>query len=143
MEAIQSDGRPTLEEMYLRIAEVVATRSTCHRLKVGCVITNAEMTTVWSIGYNGNARGLPNGCTNPDQPGNCGCDLHAEINALIKAPYHEGDLVLFCTHTPCRACAKAIINSQVKKVFCGQAYRSLEGVELLRQAGIPVVIRDQ
>jgi dCMP deaminase len=132
------DRRISPDEMFLKMAHIAAERATCQRLKVGAIITDAAMTTIWSMGFNGNARGLPNGCTTPDEPGNCGCDIHAEINALIKAPYHEGDLVMFCTHSPCRACAKAIINSRVRRVVYRTLYRSQEGVDLLRSAGIEV-----
>lgn len=132
--------RLTLEEMYLEIARIVAKRSTCHRLQVGAVVTNWEMATVWSIGYNGNARGLPNGCESLE-PGKCMC-LHAETNALIKAPYHQGPLKMFITHTPCKMCAKAIINSAVKEVHCWDRYRSSEGIDLLLGSGIPVHVWD-
>lgn len=130
--------RPSKEEMFLRIAEVVATRSTCSRLSVGAVVTDWEMTTIWSMGYNGAARGLQNGCLRPDEPGNCGCTMHAEVNALIKAPYHEGPLVMFCTHNPCSSCSHAIINSKVRKVIYRTEYRAVDGVNLLRGAGVAV-----
>lgn len=120
----------------MRFAEVAATRSTCSRLAVGAVVTDLDMTTVKSIGYNGTARGLPNGCDS-DVPGACGC-LHAEDNALVKAPYHEGDLVLFCTHNPCLTCAKRILNSRVKSVYFREEYRSATGLTLLRSMGLSV-----
>jgi deoxycytidylate deaminase len=52
--------RPTLIETYLSIANILSKRSPCLRLKVGCVITNFNMTNILSIGYNGNGKGLPN-----------------------------------------------------------------------------------
>jgi dCMP deaminase len=122
--------------MYMQFAEVAASRSTCSRLKVGAVITDEDMTTVKSVGYNGTARGLPNGCDSAT-PGACGC-LHAEDNALVKAPYHEGDLVLFCTHTPCITCAKRILNSRVRSLYYRQSYRSSDGIDLLREMGLSV-----
>lgn len=130
--------RPTLPEMYLRIARVVASRATCQRARVGCVITNEEMTTVWSIGYNGHEAGGPNRCPQPERPGQCGT-IHAEVNALVKAPYDRGDLVMFCTLAPCLPCAKLIVNSAVKRLFIGEAYRDTAGVDLLRERGVEVV----
>jgi dCMP deaminase len=124
--------------MFLRMAEVVATRSTCDRLSVGAVVTDWEMTNVKSLGYNGAARGLPNGCRFPDAPGQCGCVMHAEINALIKAPYHEGDLVMFTTHNPCMACSNAILNSRVLKLHYRNEYRDMSGVYFLRSSGLYV-----
>jgi dCMP deaminase len=130
--------RPSKEEMFLQIAEVVATRSTCNRLAVGAVVTDWDMTTAKSLGYNGNARGLPNGC-DTETPGACGC-LHAEDNALLKAPYENtGPLVLFCTHNPCLTCAKRILNTRIIKVIYRNEYRRVDGIILLRENGVTPV----
>src|SRR6266550_2535309 len=75
--------RIPLEEVYMRMAEELAKRSTCARLQVGSVITSGDLTQVLGIGYNGNARGLPNRCDGTE-PGRCGC-IHSEANALVKA----------------------------------------------------------
>ena len=54
-----SDGsRPSTDEYFLQMAELVATRSTCYRRAVGCVIVDAAH-HVMSTGYNGVARGQP------------------------------------------------------------------------------------
>ena len=52
--------RPPLFEVYMRMAEELAKRSTCARLQVGTVITDSRLEHVVAIGYNGNARGFPN-----------------------------------------------------------------------------------
>ncbi|MEX0842906.1 MAG: hypothetical protein WD120_01025, partial [Gemmatimonadota bacterium] len=57
--------RPPLFEVYMRMAEELAKRSTCRRLAVGTVITDADLENVVGIGYNGNARGFPNDCDSP------------------------------------------------------------------------------
>jgi len=54
--------RIPLEEVFMRMAEELAKRSTCARNQVGTVITNPDLTQVLGVGYNGNARGLPNSC---------------------------------------------------------------------------------
>ena len=46
-------GRPPLFEVYMRMAEELAKRSTCARLQVGTVITDAKLENVVAIGYNG------------------------------------------------------------------------------------------
>jgi len=61
-EADPEPDRIPLEEVYMRMAEELAKRSTCARLQVGSVITTGDLTQVLGIGYNGNARGLPNRC---------------------------------------------------------------------------------
>lgn len=118
----------------MQIAELTAQRSTCARLKVGCVIANAELTNIVSFGYNGPGRALPNGCTS-ETPGACGC-LHAEENALIKAPYDAGPLVLFTTTLPCSNCAQRILNSRVTAVYYREWYRDPTGLGYLSRGGV-------
>ncbi|MDX1493850.1 MAG: hypothetical protein R3253_07325, partial [Longimicrobiales bacterium] len=57
---IEEVDRPPLFEVYMRMAEELAKRSTCARLQVGTVVTDAALENVVAIGYNGNARGFPN-----------------------------------------------------------------------------------
>jgi dCMP deaminase len=144
---VLSDGEePSLDriplyEVYMRMAEELAKRSTCARLQVGTVITDAWLEHVVAIGYNGNARGLPNRCDST-VPGSCGC-IHSEINALVKAPGGMRDKVVFLTDSPCVACAKAMINSGVTHVFYRRKYRDPSGVELLQRVGITPVHYDR
>src|ERR1700737_3222371 len=103
----QAPGRIPLEEVYMRMAEELAKRSTCARNQVGTVITTGDLTQVLGIGYNGNARGLPNACDSV-VPGNCGC-LHSEQNCLVKAGAQQAGKLLFVTVSPCVMCAKMIV----------------------------------
>jgi dCMP deaminase len=125
----------------MRMAEELAKRSTCARNQVGSVITTSDLTQVLGIGYNGNARGLPNSCDG-DQPGRCGC-LHSEANALIKAGAQVPGKQMFVTVAPCVMCAKMIINSNVVKVYYRSEYRDLSGLDVLRQAGVETVHYDR
>jgi dCMP deaminase len=133
-------GRIPLEEVFMRMAEELAKRSTCARNQVGSVITNAELTQVLGIGYNGNARGLGNHCDSPE-PGKCGC-IHSEQNALIKAGAMIPGKVMFVTTSPCVMCAKMTINANVERVFYRNAYRDGAGLDVLRQGGIEVIPYD-
>lgn len=128
--------RPTRGWMFMCMAMEVAQRSTCRRLKVGVILTNPDGTKIAAMGYNGNARGLTNDCDTA-QPGACGC-IHAEVNALIKAPYDRGELVMYTTHSPCYNCAKLILNSAVTRVRYRYEYRNTSGLALLRSRGILV-----
>jgi len=132
--------RPSFEEIYLRLAFLMAQRSTCHRLQVGTVITSTDYRKVLAVGYNGNASGLPNGCDRREEPGNCGC-LHSEENAIINCDSSRStEKVAFVTHRPCAACAKRFINlGHVKRVCFAIAYRSEEGSSILQQAGIELI----
>lgn len=123
-------GRPSRDEMFMQLAHVVAYRSTCQRAHVGAIITNMDGTSIKSMGYNGNARGLPDGC-DTTTPGLCGC-LHAEENALLKAPYGP-PLTMFTTASPCLACAKRILNSSVRRIVWDQPYRDNAGLVLLTE----------
>jgi dCMP deaminase len=133
--------RIPLEEVYMRMAEELAKRSTCARLQVGSVIATPDLTQVLGIGYNGNARGLPNRCDSTEA-GACGC-LHSEQNALIKAGAQLPGKVMFVSASPCVMCAKMIINANVGRVYYRQAYRDPAGLEVLRQGGVEVVRYDR
>ena len=133
--------RIPLYEVYMRMAEELAKRSTCVRLQVGTVVTDQRLENVLAIGYNGNARGLPNKCDSA-VPGNCGC-IHSEMNALVKAPGNVRDKVVFVSASPCVMCAKLIINSGVTHVFYRKAYRDPSGVEVLQQGGVVPVLYDR
>jgi dCMP deaminase len=129
--------RPTKEQMFARMAQVVAERGTCERLRVGAIVASEDMSTVYSMGYNGRQRGAPNNCERPGDKGNCGC-LHAEENALLKAPYGPS-LVMFVTHLPCVQCAKRICNSSVSRVYYVSDYTYQETRDILAAAGIPLI----
>lgn len=129
-------NRISRDQMFMQMAQVVSKRASCQRLRVGVVITNQDGTKVVSMGYNGNARGLENNCDS-NEPGRCGC-IHAEVNALIKAPYGVEHLTLYTTASPCLACAKLILNSSVTRVVYGAEYRLTDGLDLLIQSGIMV-----
>ncbi len=120
--------RMTKEEMMLNIAKIVSSRSVCARgTQVGCVISNWDYTKIVAIGYNGPPRGTVGTCDG--QVGACGC-IHAEVNALLKAPYGEGPLRLFTTLSPCVDCAKLILNSDVAEITYLTKHRSIKEAEL-------------
>ena len=133
--------RIPLEEVYMRMAEELAKRSTCARLQVGTVITTPDLTQVLGIGYNGNARGLPNRC-DATTPGACGC-LHSEQNALIKAGAQLPGKVMFVSASPCVMCAKMAINANVARVYYRRAYRDPSGLDVLREGGVEVIPYDR
>lgn len=134
-------SRIPLYEVYMRMAEELAKRSTCARLQVGTVITDAQLENVVAIGYNGNAKGLPNRCDSA-VPGSCGC-IHSEVNALVKAPGALRDKVAFVSSSPCVMCAKLMINSGVTHLFYRRPYRDPSGIELLASAGVVPVQYDR
>lgn len=131
--------RPSFSEIFMSMAGLISRRSTCKRLHVGTVITTTDFRKVLSVGYNGNAKGLPNHCDS-DVPGACGC-LHSEENAVINcdAPQDLPKLV-YCTHLPCKMCAKRLINlGGVQKVYYETPYRLTESLVIFEQARIHAI----
>ena len=130
--------RPSFDMIFMILAQNLMGRSTCSRLKVGCVIVSEDYDHIYAIGYNGNAKGFPNKCDS-DEPGKCGC-LHAEDNACIKCRAPVGQkLRVFCTHNPCVMCAKRLVNlGGVISLQYSTEYRSTEGIDVLLRAGISV-----
>jgi dCMP deaminase len=137
LSAVEPTTRPPLYEVYMRMAEELAKRSTCARLQVGTVITDRALEHVLSIGYNGNVRGFPNRCDSTE-PGRCGC-IHSEQNALVKARGDVPDKVAFVTASPCLMCAKLMVQAKVTHVFYRELYRDNGGLGVLEQAGVTVV----
>ena len=137
----RSDGRPTPEATYMRLAYMWAEHSTCSRARVGAVITTADLRRTVAHGYNGGGVGMgDNGCAHGGTlPGACE-HLHAEENALLFCNY-EGPKWLFVTIEPCLMCAKRIINKgNIHRVYYGrQAYRDKRGLDYLEAAGIEVL----
>jgi len=127
--------RPSWTDIFLDMADTVARRSTCPRLQVGCVVVTADHRRVLAIGFNGNWAGGPNTCDDPTAVGACQC-VHAEINALLKCDNTVDDRIVYTTHSPCRGCAKAIINSGAGTVVFRRTYRTTDGEDLLQQAGV-------
>ena len=129
--------RIPLYEVYMRMAEELAKRSTCSRLQVGTVITDGALDHVVSLGYNGNARGFPNRC-DTQTPGACGC-IHSEQNAVVKADGHLRKKVAFVTASPCVMCAKLLIQANVTHVFYREPYRKPDGLEVLEEGGVKTI----
>jgi len=141
--------RPTIDEYFLEIAKVVATRSTCLRHHVGAVI--AKNKHIISTGYNGSPRGSPHctdvGCIRDIQQIPSGTQVqvcagvHAEQNAIIQAALHgvstEGG-TLYCTLQPCIICSKMIVNAGIVRVVYENGYPDDGGLELLMNSDISV-----
>ena len=128
--------RPSFDAIYLRLAFLLAERSTCKRMKVGTVITSTDFRKVLAVGYNGNASGLPNTCDR-DEVGNCGC-LHSEENAVINCDSPRFiEKYVFVTLQPCAGCAKRLINlGNVRRVIFAEKYRKSDSEALFSTVGI-------
>ena len=130
-------GRPNWDQVWMSFAYMIADRSYDPRHKVGAVVVTDENTQVLAIGYNGNFKGGPNKVESTT-PGESGM-LHAEINALLKCDYNtHRKKVMYVTLSPCKMCAKAIVNAGISKVVYSEQYRRTDGLDILKEAGIEV-----
>lgn len=127
--------RPSWDQIWISFAKTISERSYDPRNKVGAVIVTEDNTQVLGIGYNGGWAGGPNEVESLE-PGMSGM-IHAEINALIKMNYsHHKGKKLYVTLSPCRGCAKAIINGGIDSVIYLDDYRDSSGIDLLLEGGV-------
>jgi dCMP deaminase len=129
------DVRLCWDEVWVRLAVSLSERSVDPRTKVGCVIVSADNTQVLALGYNGNYAGGPNAVAS-DQPGKSEF-LHAEENSLIKLDYNvQKRKIMYVTVSPCKMCAKRIVNAKIDEVVYREKYRSSDGLDILERVGI-------
>ena len=129
--------RPSWDEIWMNFAHTIAKRSLDAKHKVGAVIVNEENTQVLAVGYNGDQKGGPNKRDSMTVGGSG--FIHAEINALIKCDYNYGKKKkMYLTLSPCRMCAKAIVNADIDEVIYFKEYESSNGLDILKSAGISV-----
>jgi dCMP deaminase len=146
--------RPDIDEYFLKIAAVVAERSTCLRHHVGAVAVKNKH--ILSTGYNGAAAGckdcLELGCLRNELNIPSGerheiCRaIHAEQNAIIQAALHGVSLegcTIYCTHTPCILCAKMLANAKIKRFVSFGKYNDNSFIDLFKESGIEVDIKNR
>lgn len=121
--------------VFTKFADNLAALSKCTERKVAAIITDKDLTQIYSIGLNGGPKGLVDCMCKID--GKYGC-VHAEINALIKCQHNEPDKVMIVTLSPCKQCAAAIINAPggFSAVYYTEQWKDMTGVSLLKAAGI-------
>ena len=125
------------DEIWMEFAHSISSRSYDPRHQVGAIVVTGDNTQVLAVGYNGNYSGGPNEVES-EIPGESGM-LHAEINALLKMDYNiPKHKILYVTLSPCRMCAKAIINAGIDEVIYDEEYRNTSGLEILKSSGVDV-----
>ncbi|HRU99174.1 MAG TPA: dCMP deaminase family protein [Ruminococcus sp.] len=135
------------DEYFMGIARLSAERSKDNSTQVGACIVNKDKKIV-AVGYNG----MPTGCDDDEMPWErTGEDpletkypfvCHAELNAILNS--NIGNLAgctLYVTLFPCNECAKAIIQSGIKRiVYYENKYADSESVKassmLFRKCGV-------
>lgn len=141
----------------MEMAIVTASRSTCLRRAVGCVLLS-ERGHVLATGYNGVAAGqkhcnekipysptmkegncTPNACPGAFAVSGTQLDacqaIHAEQNALLQCHdvYQIQDC--FVTTSPCVTCVKLLLNTGCRRIVFGDEYPHPEAQLLWEAAG--------
>jgi dCMP deaminase len=142
------------DEYFMKIAFLVAERSTCRRHHVGAVIVKEKR--LLTTGYNGAPSGVKDclelGCLR-DAKGIASGErheicraIHAEQNAVIQAGLHGISIqrgTLYCTHTPCILCAKILANAKIVRVVACGSYPDEDALALLKEVGIEFRLLDR
>ena len=150
--------RPIRDEWGLCLAEVTASRATCLRRSVGCILVD-KRGHILATGYNGVAAGqahcneitMPrtvtsfttgyykNACpgayslsgTNLD-----GCQaIHAEQNALLQCRDVWEIETCYTTASPCITCVKLLLNTSCQRIVFREEYPHSEARVLWENAG--------
>ncbi len=147
--------RPSWDEYFMQVANVVKTRSTCLSSAKGAVLVMGRQ--IISTGYNGTPAGTKHcdegGCArclavkegklkSGEDLTSCAC-CHGEENAIVQAAKNgiaTAGATLYSTYVPCTYCSKMIINAGIKRVVASSAYPDQLGVHLMKEAGLELVI---
>ena len=146
---MSDNKRPSWDNYFMSIAELVAQRATCIRRQVGAVLVRDKR--MITTGYNGVPAGISHcldvGCLRdklgvPSGERHELCrGLHAEQNAIIQAALYGVSLdgtTLYCTNQPCSICSKMLINVRVEKIIYKSGYADELATEMLSEARIPL-----
>lgn len=133
---ISKHKRPSWDEYFLSMVEMVGSRGTCDRGRSGCVIVKDKR--ILATGYVGS----PVGIAHCDEVGHemhtltredgtvsrhCLRTAHAELNAIANAARFGVSIdesTLYCKMVPCYTCAKTIINAGIKRVVALKDYHA-------------------
>ena len=142
------------DKRFMDMAGQIATWTSCARpgRAIGCVIVKNKR--IMTTGYNGAPAGLKTcaergGCLREKLgiPSGTRSEVcyatHAEQNAIIQAAKLGVSIdgaTLYCTHQPCSICAKMIINAGIQRIVVKDGYPDELAVEILKEAGLRIVM---
>ncbi len=152
---MQSDvhKRPSWDEYFLQMADLVGTRGTCDRGRMGAVIVKDKR--ILATGY----VGAPVGVAHCDEAGHemhtvtqedgttsrhCIRTAHAELNAITNAArvgISVDGATMYQKMAPCYTCAKTLINAGIKRIVSAKDYHaSSRAKDILKEAGVELEI---
>ena len=128
----------TWDEYFLGIAALSSLRSKDPNTQVGACIVSPEKKII-GVGYNG----FPIGCSDDDLPWAREGEwletkypyvCHAELNAILNSPISSlKGATLYVALFPCNECAKAIIQTGIRKVvYLSNKYETTDSTKASR-----------
>lgn len=121
---MQLTPRPSWEEYFFSLTNLVATRSTCPRLSVGAVLVKNKR--VIGMGYNGAPDGEPHcideGCLMVDD--HCVRTIHGEMNALINCLGNPYGGTMYINYESCSLCQAKLKAAGVTDIRWMEPYGS-------------------
>lgn len=137
-------SRPETDQYFVGMTALVASRATCSRRKVGCVLVDVYG-HVLATGYNGVARGevhcIDSPCPGAGLPSGEGLHLcqaiHAEQNALLQCTCPNFVHTVYTTSSPCIQCMRLLCNlPNLQRIVFAEEYPHVESRELAARAGL-------
>jgi dCMP deaminase len=135
--------RLSWDEYFMATAILIASRSSCERLNVGCVIVSGGegKNRLIAAGYNGFLPGAPH--TSRMRDNHEQGTVHAEQNAIADAARRGISLAgatVYVTHYPCINCAKVLAAAGIMVIKYHNNYKNDPMVlELLAEAGVAIL----
>lgn len=135
-------NRPSWDSYFMAMAALIASRSACNRLHVGCVLVSAgaQPYRLIAAGYNGFLTGQPHISRVRDDH-ELGT-VHAEQNAITDAARRGVSVdgaIAYITHFPCVHCAKILLAAGIQAIKYHHDYKNDPIVyELLVEANVRI-----
>lgn len=145
--------RPDTDRYFMDMARLVASRSTCVRRSVGCVLVN-HRNHVLATGYNGVPAGsvhcndiathrgsvtFPYACAGVDAASGTNLDsclaVHAEQNAILQCSMPYAIVKAYVTAFPCPSCLKLLLNTSCIEIVYLEPYGDGGALDMWIAAG--------
>lgn len=142
--------RPKAHQVFMEMAKLVATRSTCLSRRTGAVLVTPRGHVI-ATGYNG----VPHGCPHPTQcdrlrsksyAGGAALDLcgdaHAEENCIAQAALNGASTAgayMYSVNSPCSRCARLLANARIDKIYYDRQYGDSRPLEEATSYGIQCI----
>ena len=122
-ELLKKSDQTCWHSYFASLCLLIASRSPCHRLQVGCVLVNNSR--ILSTGYNGFLPGAKHESVVRDNHEQA--TVHAEQNAISYAAKNGVGLrgaTAYITHYPCINCCKILISSGISNIYYLDDYKN-------------------